>query len=276
MAKNKPETDKGIGWRHIIGGAAVALVVTTGYAFAIRTGFDGFTDSASRFGDSFGGLNTFASALATFGVVLALIMQQKQLTLQREELAMQREELRKAADAQTESARAARAQVAAFGAEGVERFLSEAGAAHRRLAETAYQVKRNPYALQQHHVDAVMACVLPQPPLFCPSPTVHGDTQSACELLGSLRSTVEWALDAFYIRRALGPESQYSQEVGEEARNAWNDMKAHAAEAIELEEQVRLALDDVRHGVRRWYMGEQNRNPESRERPVTTPEAQAS
>ncbi len=60
------------------------------------------SDGASKFGESFGFVNSLFSGLALVGVVAAIILQRKELTLQRAELKMTREELAKSATAQTQ------------------------------------------------------------------------------------------------------------------------------------------------------------------------------
>lgn len=52
------------------------------------------TNSIGIFGDQFGGLNTFFSALAFAALIVALIMQRDELRLQREELQLQRKDLK--------------------------------------------------------------------------------------------------------------------------------------------------------------------------------------
>ncbi|MBW0436016.1 hypothetical protein HGB47_20630 [Leptospira yasudae] len=57
-------------------------------------------DKSSKFGDTFGGINSFFSALAFAGVIYTILLQRDELSLQREEIKRNREELRRAANAQ--------------------------------------------------------------------------------------------------------------------------------------------------------------------------------
>jgi hypothetical protein len=66
----------------------------------------------SAFGEMFGGLNTFFSGLAFAGVIYAILLQRKELKLQREELELTRNELKRSAEAQEESQKALKDQVA--------------------------------------------------------------------------------------------------------------------------------------------------------------------
>lgn len=68
----------------------------------------------SQFGDLFGGLNVFFSALAFGGVIYAVALQRKDLELQREELKLTREELKRAAEAQEKSEQALSRQAASL------------------------------------------------------------------------------------------------------------------------------------------------------------------
>lgn len=258
MAEDKPEADKGIGRPHIIGGIIGALAVTVVYSAAVWCAFEGF-EKASNFGESFGGLNAVASALATIGVVAALLLQQRQLTLQREELRLQRKEMRaarrehrKSAEAQAESARAARAHVKAFGAECIDRFISEAHSLCLHLGGVAVQMHLNRSRVAESQRAILLAPPVPVAPVFS-SHAVHGKASAVVAVL-------------FDIADAL-KEADIAWRVSADQETA--DKKLEAGE--ELLGEAARRLGDLQVEARRWYTEEP---PDSTER--SAPKLQAS
>lgn len=84
---------------------SVALIVTGIVAVWYLLGVWHFTkfstpDDASKFGESFGFVNSLISGLALAGVVIAISLQMRELALQRAELKLTRRELKKGAEAQ--------------------------------------------------------------------------------------------------------------------------------------------------------------------------------
>ena len=63
----------------------------------------GFSETASRWGDSFGFVNAILSGLAFAAVIITLWLQKSELRLQREELEATREQLKRSAEAQEAS-----------------------------------------------------------------------------------------------------------------------------------------------------------------------------
>lgn len=278
----------------VLCGLAAAGLALHWYYLAVREAF-GVARDASLFGDAFGAFSALASALATIGVVGALLLQQKQLTLQRkelrlqrEELAMQREELRKAADAQAaqvdvmqESALAARAQVAA--AESValhatldrfEVFYYDAypivygcvGALNEALEQKALSFEITPHGLSLRGVRPLPRGPMPRMPIV-----EHGfpgkvELVKASDALGAahraLMGELEPESNAEAMRiKAAGIDCKKLAKACEDAMFALRDLR----ESIEAERASASSLRRV-----------EREPPESGERPVTTPEDQAS
>lgn len=301
MAKNKPEaygalrpwqrarawvdrvTTRKAGWVSWVLAVALVLCGVAGaglalhwYYLAVREAF-GIARDASLFGDAFGAFAALASALATIGIVAALLLQQKQLTLQREELALQRaemraarEEHRKAADAQTESARAARAQVAAFGAQGVDRFLTDSNMVLRRFRDIAHRLEHAPKSLTVEHSLLVLSVDLPRAPIFCSNPIIVQASFIVQNLLESLAEILREAWDAGALAR--------NTDVAQSVRNS------AATEFFQLLKRFDEQNSDVVTSLRSleklagdWFLrAYEDEAVESGERPVTTPEEQAS
>ena len=68
------------------------ILITILYPF-ILSYFISSPSNKGVFGDSFGALNTFFSALALSGIIVSIIMQRNEMSLQREEMSMQRQEM---------------------------------------------------------------------------------------------------------------------------------------------------------------------------------------
>lgn len=301
MAEDKPETDKMYqAWRKarawvgrvtrrkagwvswmlavalVLCGFAAAGLALHWYYLAVREAF-GVAHDASLFGDAFGAFSALASALATIGVVGALLLQQKQLTLQREELRLQRDEMRaareehrKAAEAQAESARAARAQVAAFGAEGVERFITQARLQMRRLTDVATRIERRYSSLTIEHANLVNEVELPQAPIFCSSKFILQRARLVQIQIQELTETVRVAWEEASDARALDDHPEDKKEAVRAARQALEKRERLARE-------VSAALDALEVAAAEWFLRSHEPEPaQSGERPVTTPEEQAS
>lgn len=276
MAEDKPETDKGIGRPHIIGGIIGALAVTAVYSGAVWWMFGGF-ENASNFGESFGGLNAVASALATIGVVAALLLQQRQLTLQRQELSLQRAEMRAAREEQKksaealaaqvavmrETARAARAQTAALGVRGAEPFAKHMHLALMQISRFLHKIDLGgTQALRNRDIDSLEHLMLPVLPAF--------GSDEAFELAVRFRE-----LSKTLMRTVLRPIAHHGKQAVEE------EVRAAMALARELESELRETTQSYHKAVRGWCVDIQCEpfEPEiaqSGERPVTAPEEQAS
>ena len=87
------EKTRGFGIRTLLllGGISVLLCIVFGLSVSIL--IDDW-NKRGQFGDMFGALNAFFSALALAGVIYAILLQRQDLKLQREELKLQREELK--------------------------------------------------------------------------------------------------------------------------------------------------------------------------------------
>jgi hypothetical protein len=95
--------------RPFLTGRSILVILIAALAIWLLGGLPWYyanDETAARFGDSFGAVNSLFSGFALAGVVIAILLQSQELALQREELEATREELKRAAEAQEASQKA--------------------------------------------------------------------------------------------------------------------------------------------------------------------------
>ena len=96
ITQNTPLRKNTIGWRKIIVGIFLIVMLWLLYPLILKFVFGTDAENLGLWGDQFGGFNALFSGLAFAGLILTLYFQSNELALQREELQLQRAEQKEA------------------------------------------------------------------------------------------------------------------------------------------------------------------------------------
>ena len=96
ITQNTPRRKNTIGWRKIIVGIFLIVMLWLLYPLILKFVFGTDAENLGLWGDQFGGFNALFSGLAFAGLILTLYFQSNELALQREELQLQRAEQKEA------------------------------------------------------------------------------------------------------------------------------------------------------------------------------------